>query len=237
MGILRFYCSVVREGLRHSLDIAQAVIFVLLICAGIAIKLYPSAKAIGESANLTSLEIATYVFCAIVLVRLVLAPYWIFNAQSAQLSIATETLSRIAEDRPLRYLNIAPRVIGNDFHKTPIWTVERIELLFDNLGDRIISYKIAELFFVHEGNKTTIPLLQDAGGYIHARQQISFGFDVKGLIVRRFPAILEIGFIIEYDNVPPIKKRGTKRIIRYAFRSFAPMYWDSNLIAQDEYWV
>lgn len=214
MNFIRFYGIVFREGVRHSLDIAQAVIFVLLICAGLFIKLYPSAKTITESANLTGWEVAAYVLCAIVIIRMVFAPYWLFKDHSLELGIAKETLLRISDDRPFSYVGIAPSVIGNDFNKTPIWKIQKLYLIFRNISDRNIFYKFADLFLVYEGNKMTISLPSGAGGYIQARQEISYGFSVKDIIIQNFPATLAVGFSIEYDNVPPIRERGTKRVIQ-----------------------
>lgn len=235
MGFFRFYIRVFSESFRHSLSIAQTVIFVLVICSGLIIYLYSPARSIIEVANLNGWKIAICVIALIVFLRLIFAPYWLFKAEAAQLSVAIETLSRISEDRPFNYVNIAPRVVGTNFHQTPIWTVERIELLFQNLGERIISYKILELFWVYNDKKAIIALPPDSGGYIHARQQVTYGFDINDLSVSVFPVILLIGFRIEYDNVPPLLNRGTRRIIQYKFRSFRPMYWDADIIEKDEY--
>jgi hypothetical protein len=128
------------------------------------------------------------------------------------------------------------RTLGNDFHQTPTRTLERMELVFENLGERILNYKLAELFFSHEGARTAIPLAPTAGGYIHARQQMTYGFDVKGFTFKTFPLILILGFRVEYDNVPPVRRRRTKRIIQYTFNSFKPMIWSNTILEQDEYW-
>jgi hypothetical protein len=234
MGFFRFYMKYFKEVCRPSIDIAQAVIFILLISGGLVIYLYPPGRKIIESAELTSWKVAIYVLVAIVVTRLILAPYWIFEAQSIQLNKVNETLSRISEDRPFNYADIVLSVIGNNFHKSVVWTVERIELLFENLGERIISYKITELFFEYDGNKMAIPMPIDSDAYIHARQLIRHGFDVKELTVKRFPAIFVIGLSVEYDNVPPIHKRVTKRIIKHTFNSFRPMDWSNTIIKQDE---
>ncbi|MEW6659483.1 MAG: hypothetical protein AB1424_12560 [Thermodesulfobacteriota bacterium] len=236
MGLIRYLMRVFCEAFWPSLNITKTIIFVLFICTGLAIYLYPPARMVVEWTNLGGWQGAAKILCVIVVIRFFFASYLIFKDENTQLIATKETLSRISEDRPFSYVNIAPRVRTNNFN---IWTVEKIELLFDNLSERTISYKIIELFCEIEGNRRTIPLPPNAGGYIHARQRISYGFEPNDLTVRIFPAIIIIGFCIEYDNVPPLKKRGTKSIIRHTFRSFAPMdkHWNTDIINQDEYWV
>jgi hypothetical protein len=65
------------------------------------------------------------VACAWIIIfigRLLYAPYAEINTQGAQLLTATETLSRISEDRPLTYVTTTFNALGNDFHQQqPTW--------------------------------------------------------------------------------------------------------------------
>lgn len=99
----------------------------------------------------------------------------------------------------------------------------------------MLLFRVKELFFELAGVRTSVPVLGQAGTYVHARQPMSYGFDVQGLTAVAFPVIVTVGFDIEYDNVPPIRCRGTKRVIRHTFNSFRPMNWSNLIIDQDEY--
>src|SRR5579862_630334 len=81
MGFFRYYRRVLRVAFTHSLDIAQAAIFVSVILIGAAAYLLPL---FGMPIDLrrwiealTGWQVAAGVFGTIVAVRLVLAPYWI----------------------------------------------------------------------------------------------------------------------------------------------------------------
>ena len=209
----------------------------MFILAGLVISLYPPGRVIVESANLGGWNVAIVVLGAIVFIRFLLAPYWIFKAESTQLVAAKETLSKISEERHFGFIDIAPRIRGENFHRTPEWTIERMDLRFYNFGDRTLSYKIKELFCEHNGIKIEAPLSENINKCINAGQEITYTINISKLSFKMFPVIIIIGFIVEYDNIPPIRKRGTKRILRYTFWSFRPVQRDIDIIEQDEYWV
>jgi len=209
---------------------------VIVIAAGALVQFDPAIKSIVEAADLSGWKVAALVLGAIVLVRLLLAPYWIYEAQRTKLNTAALTLSRISEDRPFTYVTMTFEVTGQNFHAQPIYTVNRMEFLFENISDRILKYEIRELYFEFDGKRTDIPISNVTPNYIHARQQMGYGFDVSGLVVQTFPTTFVVGFDIEYDNEPSIRRRGTKRVIRNTFKSFKPMVWNDVVTDQREYW-
>lgn len=44
-----------------------------------------------------------------------------------------------------------------------------------------------------------------------------------------------IGFVVEYDNFPALKSRGTKRKIEYQVNSFEPLICTNVITEQDEW--
>jgi hypothetical protein len=65
---------------------------------------------------------------------------------------------------------------------------------------------------------------------------MGYGFDINNLIVSRLPATICVGYDVEYDNDPPVRNRGTKRVIEHTFKSFKPMLYTNKIIQQEEYW-
>jgi hypothetical protein len=169
----------------------------------------------------------------VLVVRLVLAPYWIYKLQNSELAEKTAQLDRISEDRPLAYETVNFSVTGNNFHTTPTYAINHLELVFNNLSDRMLKYTVVELYIEYLGSKIVVPTDLEAGTFIHARQTMSYGFDVQGMNVTQFPATFCIGFKVHYDNVPSLRRRSTRRVIDYKFLSFKPMNW-TNLIREQE---
>lgn len=85
MGFFKFYGLVFREGFRHSLDIAQAIVFVLLILGGVIVARNPASKSIIDTLDLGGWEVGCIVLITIISVRLILAPYWLWKAAQARL--------------------------------------------------------------------------------------------------------------------------------------------------------
>ena len=83
MEFFRYYGNVLRVAFTHSLDIAQAVIFLLVIIVGGITYFFPRLSLTLDAADwataLAGWQVATGVLSMIVLIRLVLAPYWIYK--------------------------------------------------------------------------------------------------------------------------------------------------------------
>jgi len=106
MGVLRFYCQVVRMAFMHALHTAHIVIFGALLLYGFAVWF----GAVDWLARKTGINIdpgqwthelegwrtAAIVACSIIAIRLLLAPYWIWeeaNARAGRLQTEIETLA------------------------------------------------------------------------------------------------------------------------------------------------
>jgi hypothetical protein len=84
MEFLRFYWAVLRESFRHSLDIAQGVIFIAIIVGGVIATGNPRAKMTLDQMDLSGWKAAAIIFGLIILIRLLLAPYWLYQRSNAR---------------------------------------------------------------------------------------------------------------------------------------------------------
>src|SRR4051794_28300531 len=84
MQFFKFYGLVIREAFRHSLDIAQSILFIVLLAAGAVAYGNPGIKPTIEAYDLGGWKVAVIVFGAIILMRLVMAPYWLWKAAQSR---------------------------------------------------------------------------------------------------------------------------------------------------------
>jgi hypothetical protein len=84
MNFLRFYWAVFRESFRHSLDIAQGAIFIIIIVGGVIATGNPRAKMTLDQMDLSGWKAAAIIFGLIILIRLLLAPYWLYQRSIAR---------------------------------------------------------------------------------------------------------------------------------------------------------
>lgn len=93
MGLLRFWLSVMWEACRGSIERAHVVLWLVIIGAGLAHKMIPAFLAtwprIGEAlSNLESWKTATIVIGAVILARLIAAPYIMYRNARAEVTAA-----------------------------------------------------------------------------------------------------------------------------------------------------
>jgi hypothetical protein len=90
MGFFKFYGLVLKEVFRHSPDLAQTIIFFLLLLAGAIAYGNPGLKPMIEAYDLGGWKVAALVFGGIVAMRLILAPYWLWKSAQARSIAAPE---------------------------------------------------------------------------------------------------------------------------------------------------
>ena len=182
-----YYLRVLRLAISHALDITQAAIFLLAIVLGAAALFLPAVKNNIDSFNVSGPFVGAVVLIFIIAIRLLLAPYWIHQEEIAEQSKARKLLSDISEDRPFAYVNLHCDAGGRDFHTTPTWFLTRINLIFENLSDRLLTYKVLNVTIEFSGRKFTCPLPVQPDTFVHGHQQMTFGFDVHGIETKQFP--------------------------------------------------
>ena len=119
------------------------------------------------------------------------------------------------------------------------WIVERVELEFENMSDQRINWHFNQFYYEYLGSSVTIPLPEEGNKYcLLARETISYEFDVPGLQMQlkplRVPTTVRFGFSINYDNVPRLKVRTTKRVLDCNIITLAPVEFYVNIVEQDE---
>jgi hypothetical protein len=170
---------------------------------------------------------------------IVLLAYSLWKPERAKVNDLQIQLAKIREDRPLAFTGLA---LGRNRQPRPPygdWIIERIELGFENTGAERISWTLSEFFFEYQGVRTDVPLPAGAGKYcLLAREAIDYSFDVPGLQIQlkalRVPTTIRFGFSVEYDNIPPLKVRRTKRILDCNVRMLRPIDYDVDIIKQIE---
>jgi len=232
MSFFKYCGQVLYVACTHTFHASHTIIMVVIFVAGTFTLFVPKFR---NGIDINDAELTVTIVVAIFSIRLFLAPYWISKKQNDEIDSQRAQLDRISEDRPLTYVNLNLSVTGNNFHSRPTFTIARMELNFENVGDRMIRYKITELFFEREDKKTVVPLGAEAVAFVHARQSMSYGFDVTGFSVQKFPVVIIVGFKLNYDNVPAVRARGMRRVIENKFLSFVPMKWSNIIREQEEY--
>lgn len=104
MGGLRYIGLVLTTAFRHSFTAAQNVVFGLLIVVGLVAWFVPPIKAAMTKAeiDMSGWQVATIVLGGIVLIRLFLAPYWIYKEQLATIKSINQKLRNKLTKRQLR---------------------------------------------------------------------------------------------------------------------------------------
>jgi hypothetical protein len=84
---ISYWSQVFKIAFKHALDIAQAIIFILIIIFGIIAKYNTIFKV-----DMNSWQVAIFILGIILIIRLIMSPYWIYKAQ--KLKIESLTLSK-----------------------------------------------------------------------------------------------------------------------------------------------
>lgn len=166
MELVRFYWLVVREAFRHSLDIAQAVIFVVIGFGGFIVARNPAMKPMIDSLDLGGWQIAAIVFGSIVAVRLVLAPYWLWRRVKAQ--VVTSPLGSVAYQ-----LRVSGFTNRNDKKKNLIQIVFQIR---NSHQITSMAYEVEDIDVVVNGFRNDNPTFVSMGGVVAPNSVNTFDY-------------------------------------------------------------
>ena len=148
---------------------------------------------------------------AIFLWRLYGAPGRLYAAAQKKISDLEATLSAVSQGRPFSYDHI-------EFSTVPNKKTKSIDVgatvYFVNHGDQMIQWRLLEGFIEVNGKQShstsQMPYFANKGqrAWFHY-------FPCKQAPFSGWPIIVDVMFDLEYDNVPPMQKRGSKRVIRF----------------------
>jgi hypothetical protein len=90
-GLLTYLWLVLRRAWRQSLDTAQSILFALIIIAGLLTYVVPQIKVMVD---LGGWQVAALTVGAVLVIRLFLAPYWIWKDQQSENQNLVQQLDR-----------------------------------------------------------------------------------------------------------------------------------------------
>src|SRR5215472_1940805 len=93
-GPLTYLSLIIRTAFRHSLDVTQSVIFILILLAWLVTYFFPR---VVVTVDLNSGQVAAALIGVIVFVRLLFAPYWIWRDDQGRLAALNDKLANEAQ--------------------------------------------------------------------------------------------------------------------------------------------
>jgi hypothetical protein len=166
MDFIRFYGKVLQEAFRHSLDIAQGAIFLVIILAGSIAAGNPGARMTLESLDLGGWKTAALVFGSIIGARLILAPYWLWKAAQAR----NVTSSERSVDYKLRVHSFSNRVDRKQNALQIIFMLNNASFF------HAIQYEVEDVYVEIEGSTAENPTFANKGEIVSANSQYKFDF-------------------------------------------------------------
>ena len=119
-GPFAYLWLVAKTACRHSFHAAHSAILVLIIFAGIVTSVDPRIQVLVD---LQSWQVAAFVLGGIVIVRLLLAPYWIWKSDQNNLAILRDELS--SDSRAVRRA-AAKRAAIDDLAEEINWATQNL---------------------------------------------------------------------------------------------------------------
>jgi len=146
-----------------------------------------------------------------------------------------DTLEAIERTRPLTYANAAFNFLEPQWQTGEVF-ITGWALLLENLGDQMLKYTVKELYLEHDGKRAEHILATNEGAYIHARKEMQHSsVPAEKFSIGKPPTNFIVGFVIEYDNVPPVRVRTTMRRIKFDLASIRPVAISNVILDQNEY--
>jgi hypothetical protein len=96
MGPFQYYRRLLGGAWRHSPDITQAILFFAFIIFGFIAWLIPAVAPMMP--DVSGWQAATGVLVAIIIARLLLAPYWLYKEQAAELAASKAAALKLQEE-------------------------------------------------------------------------------------------------------------------------------------------
>jgi len=228
MSPIAYSLAIVGMALSHSLDAAQTVIFIAMLCVeGVAwvcgVNMFP---------KITSGRVALVVVLTIIALRLLAAPYWLHEQVLAERNNLQGTLTKIAIGRPLDFTGEHVDFIYTGKDRANV----NVTLILTNRGPEMLVYKFTKAYLHWEGAKEVpVPAKAIADKvYIPGGSQRSFSFPTVPNANTTLPIKMRMGWVISYDNLPPVALRTSVRDIEDTITSISPEVEQSHILHQEE---
>jgi hypothetical protein len=133
-----YYCLVLRTAARHSAGVSQTILFFTLIATGLitwTMKQY-APNYLLQMPDATGWQIAAIVFVAIIIIRIVLAPYWIHIEQLKKLRLLEQTYDA------RKHTSLIDRALGGPKIEICFWAGQPYEVSEITNGRVLSTVKI-----------------------------------------------------------------------------------------------
>jgi len=152
-------------------------------------------------------------FIVIVCCRFLIAPSRLYSTLVSDRDGLRTQLIAIGSERPLAYENADFRIyrISNNATDCDL----EVKIVFKNHGARMLRWRMIGASFEADGvTAQTIPISQYY--FVNKGQVAWFHYpSLMKVLCSSWPITATVMFELEYDNVPPVNIRITKRVIRF----------------------
>lgn len=160
----------------------------------------------------TALQLASAGVLIAVLEVLVIFPYRLWKANKSNIAELNQRLTVLAQERPFSLDNAQFETYLNKKAKTCNITVV---VNFMNSGERLLEWRLLSYSIEANGRKLTAPAATSEY-FVNRGQRAFYNYPtLQNVPFNGWPVTVDLMFDCEYDNVPPILVRRTKRIVRY----------------------
>jgi hypothetical protein len=167
---------------------------------------------LGWHLNFTTLQLWTGALLIAGLEVLIVLPYRLWKSNRAIIEELNQRLTALGQDRPLAFQNVQFKTYVNKKTKTCNITAT---VYFANNGDRMLKWRMLSCSIEANGHKAIAPAAT-SDYFVNRGQQCWYNYaTLQNAPFNGWPVTVDVMFDCEYDNVPPLKIRGTKRINRY----------------------
>lgn len=148
-------------------------------------------------------------FAVIFVGRLILAPARLYWNEHERAERVNQRLVSIGQERPFAYDHA-------DFNTTIHGKTIDVgaTIYFMNHGNEILRWRLVDAYIEVNGHRNAFVSSQSY--FVNKGQRAWFHYHpCKNAPFPKWPITVNVMFDVEYDNVPPLRVRGTKRVIRY----------------------
>lgn len=111
----------------------------------------------------------------------------------------------------------------------------RFDLIFQNLGDELLQYRLTGISLRRTGFDIINVTPGEEVHFVARGRELQNQFALsRGFRLTPLPSSIEIGFTVEYDNVPAVRPRVFERIVKYSFASLQPLACSNQILLTRE---
>ncbi|WP_456623868.1 MULTISPECIES: hypothetical protein [unclassified Bradyrhizobium] len=165
-----------------------------------------------QNSPFTTLQIWTAAVAVSALEIILILPYRLWKTSRSTIDELKKQLAVHQEDRPLAYQNVRFVTRVNKRTKTCDITAT---VHFANFGERMLKWRLRSYSIEANGIKLSAAAAT-TDYFMNRGQQGWYTYPtLQNVPFNGWPVQVDVMFDCEYDNAPPLRVRGTKRLNRY----------------------